>query len=396
MSGEIKHEWTGSVLTIISDAGTSSADLQGPKGDTGPRGPQGPAGLLLDEHGEVKVDLSKYYTADEVDAKLENVDLTGYATEEFVKVMVDNSQPNLTEYATKNYVSTEIAKAQLSGGGSGDVDLSGYATKDDLNNYATKAELDNYVTSEELVKVSIAIDNKTIKQAGDGSLCTAIGGGEYISGNLAFTSEAKNWVLDSPSTGGMSTDGADFRIGNSTYDFEGSGKQYLVVINWADGTQTQEWHKNYDNSTGDSMTYQTGGKDSRVYVYHQTTTTVYYYRKGLTDASQIIDLSIYDGEIETVIETIKPQFIPVDGTTIIVNNDGKLTVVGGGSGEDTPVDLSNYYTKAEVDANYYTKAQVDAIALNGTVDLGGYYTKSEIDALLAQIEVYPSAEEVEY
>ncbi len=40
MSG-IYHSWDGTVLTITSDAGTSSADL---KGDDGCRGPQGPAG----------------------------------------------------------------------------------------------------------------------------------------------------------------------------------------------------------------------------------------------------------------------------------------------------------------------------------------------------------------
>lgn len=40
MSG-IYHEWNGTVLTITSDSGTSSADL---KGDDGCRGPQGPGG----------------------------------------------------------------------------------------------------------------------------------------------------------------------------------------------------------------------------------------------------------------------------------------------------------------------------------------------------------------
>lgn len=43
MSG-IYHEWNGTVLTITSDSGTSSADLKGDKGDTGIRGAQGVAG----------------------------------------------------------------------------------------------------------------------------------------------------------------------------------------------------------------------------------------------------------------------------------------------------------------------------------------------------------------
>lgn len=47
----IEHIWNGSVLTIISDSGASSVDLQGPKGDTGPRGPQGPAGVIANPDG---------------------------------------------------------------------------------------------------------------------------------------------------------------------------------------------------------------------------------------------------------------------------------------------------------------------------------------------------------
>ena len=33
----IKHKWNGTVLTITSDSGTSSADLKGEKGDDGAR-----------------------------------------------------------------------------------------------------------------------------------------------------------------------------------------------------------------------------------------------------------------------------------------------------------------------------------------------------------------------
>jgi hypothetical protein len=41
----IKHEWHGTVLTITSDSGTSSCDLQGAMGETGIRGPQGIPGI---------------------------------------------------------------------------------------------------------------------------------------------------------------------------------------------------------------------------------------------------------------------------------------------------------------------------------------------------------------
>ena len=44
MAGTIKHEWNGTILTITSDSGTSSADLKGEKGDDGARGAQGAPG----------------------------------------------------------------------------------------------------------------------------------------------------------------------------------------------------------------------------------------------------------------------------------------------------------------------------------------------------------------
>ena len=41
MAGTIEHSWNGTILTIKSDSGTSSADLKGAKGDTGARGVRG-------------------------------------------------------------------------------------------------------------------------------------------------------------------------------------------------------------------------------------------------------------------------------------------------------------------------------------------------------------------
>jgi hypothetical protein len=68
MAGQIFHEWNGTILTITSDSGTSSMDLQGSKGDMGVRGPQGPAGA----------DLSSYYTKAEIDALLIDGDEVAY------------------------------------------------------------------------------------------------------------------------------------------------------------------------------------------------------------------------------------------------------------------------------------------------------------------------------
>ena len=52
MAGTITHQWTGTVLTITSDSGTSSCDLKGAKGDDGARGAQGAPGSSVAEDSQ--------------------------------------------------------------------------------------------------------------------------------------------------------------------------------------------------------------------------------------------------------------------------------------------------------------------------------------------------------
>lgn len=44
LNGELFHEWDGTVLKITSASGTTSMNLQGPRGDTGAQGPKGEKG----------------------------------------------------------------------------------------------------------------------------------------------------------------------------------------------------------------------------------------------------------------------------------------------------------------------------------------------------------------
>lgn len=81
MAGTITHEWNGTVLTITSDSGTSSADLKGEKGDMGVRGAQGVAG------DGVGVDMSEY-------AKKEDIpDTSGFLTEAQVLALIEAKIP---------------------------------------------------------------------------------------------------------------------------------------------------------------------------------------------------------------------------------------------------------------------------------------------------------------
>lgn len=102
MAGEIKHSWHGTVLTITSDAGTSSADLKGSRGDAGIRGPQGRPGVIVDDDG--------------------NISYEGLATEEYVDFkieMLEQEEPDLSNYYTKAEIDATLAEFQPSGGGGG-------------------------------------------------------------------------------------------------------------------------------------------------------------------------------------------------------------------------------------------------------------------------------------
>jgi hypothetical protein len=63
----------------------------------------------------VKVDLTDYYTKEETNELINNLDIP---------------EVDLTDYATKDYVSAKIAEAELGGE---EVDLTAYATKEYVN-----------------------------------------------------------------------------------------------------------------------------------------------------------------------------------------------------------------------------------------------------------------------
>ena len=148
MAGTITHSWNGTVLTITSDSGTSSADLQGGKGDTGPRGAQGPAGIIVNPDGTI--DTSQYATETYVNEKIAqveagSVDLTNYYT----KAQVDAKIPDTTGLASqtwvenKGYLTSHQSLKTINGEsivGTGNITISGGSA--DLSNYYTKEQID--------------------------------------------------------------------------------------------------------------------------------------------------------------------------------------------------------------------------------------------------------------
>lgn len=200
MEGKIYHEWNGTVLTITSDSGTSSADL---KGDTGARGAQGKCGVVVDEEGNVlvnvateeyvaeqitkvntggSVDLSNYATKKYVDDAVAasggtgeggtvNVDLTNYYTKDETDQKIEDAQlssgeVDLTGYATEEYVQAKIAEAQLSSGEGTTVDLSAYALKSEIPTVPTNVSA---FTNDANYATTSYVDQKVASSGGSGS-----------------------------------------------------------------------------------------------------------------------------------------------------------------------------------------------------------------------------------
>lgn len=331
---EIKHQWNGSVLTVISDSGASSADLKGPKGDTGPRGPQGPGGVIYNEEGELVLDLSEYYSKSEVDTLVENVevDLSDYATKTHVTEAINNeitlsgnvASPEYVDsavkiatanMATENYVSTEIAKAQMEAASGGDIDLSGYATKDDL------------------ASVTAPVDGATIIVNNKGKLATAVGGYEEIvlgAGTVynGVDMSYQAWEDENQETLQTLTCAEPLYV-NHTYEYAiklsnggyGRGSDKFEVVNFGMFV----------------ITYGSGGETRYVIVRSahemiglESCNEFLIQASTNFEEAYITELKIWDTdypESESIYHPILSKYIPIDGDTII-EQDGKIVATG--------------------------------------------------------------------
>lgn len=224
----VTHRWNGTVLVVTSASGTSSANLKGEKGEPG-------LDYVLTEADKNEiaeiaanlvdvpsggdsgsVDLSLYYTKKETDEVIQNaieaIDLETYATESWVS---ENYQPKgeyLTQvpagYATEDYVKNKIAEASLSGG---NVDLSGYATKEEIPTKVSQLENDSgYLTEHQ--DISGKLDASALPEAINTALIQAKVSGDFdgedgedgatftptvdLDGNLSWTN---NKGLSNPS-----------------------------------------------------------------------------------------------------------------------------------------------------------------------------------------------------
>lgn len=142
MSGNIYHSWNGTVLTITSDSGTSSADL---KGSTGIRGAQGIPGIIINSNGESSpaINASDFVLKNDVANMVTKDELSSYATKEDISNMA--VKDDLTDLATKTELNSYATKEELTTYAT-KTELNSYATKDELNDYASKAYVDDKYT----------------------------------------------------------------------------------------------------------------------------------------------------------------------------------------------------------------------------------------------------------
>ena len=321
MAGEVKHQWNGSVLTVISDSGASSADLRGPKGDTGPRGPQGPAGVIYDDNGELVLDLSIFYTTGEIDEMFQNYtpDLSNYATSaellevnENLRLEIENHTPDLTGYATEKYVDEQIVNVATGGS----IDLSNYYTKEDVD-----TKIEDY---------RVNVDDLTIRMDSDGYIYTAIGGSykDYI---FNFT----DLNINIPNTLGVTLVERE-NVHNLVDDYE----TYNVKVVYEDGiveegiiTRTRYTIDPEDKEGDREIRLTFDIEDGRINGFYCITDLRDYYPDvfGAYPTSRgvghyIKEFYLWDKDMGY--NPIDANFIPVDGISIQVNNEGKLVATG--------------------------------------------------------------------
>lgn len=371
---EIKHYWNDSVLTIASDSGISSADLRGPKGDTGPRGPQGPGGVIYDEDGKVIVNLGEYYSKSEVDDLINSIDnaeidLSEYATKAYVSESVVNAMTTagvadktyvneqiaanneslaskdyvateITEankdMASKDYVVTEITRAQLEGA---EIDTSNFATKAEVNEVAAAIpDVSGFVTQKDIDDAIAAIEIPEVPDP-------------QPSGNVEIDGISiirnKQGQLSAAVGGGISDSYVFYGVGinlaagaEASYsDLDkslapGTNYSYKAVISGYDDVEGTFIFSDTNNGMYNATLSIANTPITSLFliVMNKSNGTQTFYIQCKGSDAVLTDFFVWEGVgPATTYTPINANFIPIDNETIVIRN-GKLCVVGGTGG----------------------------------------------------------------
>ena len=354
MAGKITHSWNGTVLTVTSDSGTSSADLKGEKGDKGCRGPQGRAGVIVNADG--------------------SVDMSGYATETYVDEQITNVATggtiDLKNYATIKYVDEKFASA---GGGAaesiawdkvtGKPTFATVATSGSYNDLTDKPTIPQAYTLPEASSTTLG----GVKVGSGLSITNGV-----LSATGSTVADSIDWskVQNKPSFASVATSGDYNDLTNKPtipqeYTLPAASESALGGIKVGSGLSITS--DGVLSATGSSS----GGSGEAVDLSN-------YYTKAETDA-KIAEAQL-GGEVDLSTYALKSEIPSLEGyaTETWVNSKGYLTehqslktingqsIIGTGditiTGSGETVDLSNYYTKTEIDnKGYQTADQVNAL-----------------------------------
>ena len=336
-----------------------------------------------------------------------NVDLTGYATEQYVQEQIGKieiPEVDLTGYATEDYVKQEITKAQLEGE---DVDLSNYYTKaqtdkaiedaqPDLSGYAKKSE----IPSTTGLATETYVDNKVgaIKHPSE----------VHVGTSAPTDPNVKIWV-DTDEENPVATKEYvtqkinEAELGGGDVDLSNYYTKAEVDAKIPEDVDLSNY---YTKSEVDEKIAAAGGASTTVVYdgdYAQSSSTPYHTLSAseaaafekLKDGEEVECTIEGNGESVTFTTNVSvsasgisiqkaanTRVIYMNGT-IMVNLNGaspksghvKITKAGG---ESADVDLSNYYTKEEIDnKGYQTSEQVQsaistALSAIGVAEEGSY------------------------
>lgn len=364
---------------------------------------------VSDEH--LAQAIEKYFEENDI-----NVDLTGYATEQYVQEQIGKieiPEVDLTGYATEDYVKQEITKAQLEGE---DVDLSNYYTKaqtdkaiedaqPDLSGYAKKSE----IPSTTGLATETYVDNKVgaIKHPNE----------VHVGTSAPTDPNVKIWV-DTDEENPVATKEYvtqkinEAELGGGDVDLSNYYTKAEVDAKIPEDTDLSNY---YTKSEVDEKIAAAGGVSTTVVYdgdYAQSSSVPYH---TLTTSEAAAFEKLKDGEeVECTIEgngesvtfttnvTVSASGIAIQKAantrviymsgTIMVNLNGaspksghvKITKAGS---ESADVDLSNYYTKAEVDELIAASGTAEEVIWEDTLDPNGDSNELSDDEVAKLIEV---------
>lgn len=292
--------------------------------------------VLKDLIDNAEVDLSNYYTKSQVDTKLSNVDLSNYYTKaQTTDKLNDKLDKSVWDEAFEfNEDGSLKVKVNLYGDG----EISAYGSGSTAN---TEINLDNYYTKSE-------IDNKL-----DNIECT--GGTAEVDLSNYYTKAQVNTKL-----GGYAESShthSDYSLTSHTHS------QYATTATVNTHTANTTVHITAAERTNWNTAYNNNHTHSNKTVLDGISSTkVTNWDKVVTDWSSIFEINA-DGSLKVKVN---------------LYGQGEISAFGSGStSNDISVDLSNYYTKAQVDD------LIDNIDVGDVnVDLSNYYTKAQVNTKL--------------